>query len=227
MKSLLALILAPISWAAPLSISGFAYTNIGIHVNGPDGFQFDLTGGSGAAIPYRQCVSDQACDLSGGTGSPGLLDGGFFASDGLTSVGVNGGPEGTPPGVGAFSITWTAAPFFLDTLPGVPPAEHINLDVPVAVFGVLTAWTEQEFASNSAPFFNYSFSGQGTLHVSADLLYDFSLPPHNPVLVSAEFIGAQTTFTGTAEPIPEPATWSLALPVLVVLLRRLRAEAPR
>jgi hypothetical protein len=147
------------------------------------------------------------------------LDGSFFASDGSTSVGVNGGPPGTPPGVGAFSVTWIAAPFFLDTLPGVPPANRIDLNVPVEVSGALTAWTEQEFASNSAPFFNYSFRGRGTLAVSADLVY--TGPP--PLSVSAFFIGAQATFTGTAEPVPEPATWWLALPVLVVLLRRLGA----
>jgi hypothetical protein len=225
MKSLLgiALFMASTGWAAPLSINGSAYTNIGIHVNGPDGFQFDSSGGSGAWVFYRDCSADQACDLSGGVAFSGLLDGGFFASDGTTSVGVDAGPAGTPPGVGAFSITWTATPFFLDTLPGVPPAEDILLHVPVAVSGLLQAWTEQEIASNSAPFFNYSFHGQGTLRVEANLLYDFSRPPHNPVLVSAEFVGADTTFTGTAEFVPEPASWWLALPIVaVVLFRRTR-----
>ncbi|HEY3415795.1 MAG TPA: hypothetical protein VGM23_02830 [Armatimonadota bacterium] len=100
--------------------------------------------------------------------------------------------------------------------------------MPITVFGTLKAWTEQEFASNSAPFFDYSFRGRGTLAVAADILYDYSLPPHNPVLVSADFIGADATFTGTAEPVPEPASWLLALPILAVVLFRgtRRAKPP-
>ncbi len=225
MKSLLgmALIMASIGWATPVSISGSAYTNIGIHVNGPDGFEFNSSGGSGAWTGYRACASDRACDLSGGVGFSGVLDGSLLVSDGSTTVGVNGGPPGTPPGVGAFSLTWIAAPFYPDTLPGVPHADHISVNVPIAVFGTLKAWTEQEFASNSAPFFNYSFRGRGTLAVAADLVY--TGPP--PLSVSAFFTGASATFTGTAEPVPEPASWWLALPILAVLLfRRTRHAIP-
>ncbi len=233
MKPLLGvtLMMASIGWATPLAITGDGYTNIGIHVNGPDGFTFNSTGGSGAWVPYGPvCVPGRACDLSGGVGNYGPLDGGYFVSDGSTSVGVNAGPVGTPPGFVAFDVRWTATPFDLAALPGVPPANHIGLNVPITLFGTLEAWTGQEFASNSAPFFNYSFRGRGTLAVAADILYDYSRPPHNPVLVSANFTGAGVTFTGTAEPVPEPASWLLALPILAVVLfrgaRRAKPPAP-
>jgi len=218
MKSILGamLIVASIGWATPLPVTGNGYKGtsfgVGIHVNGDNGFTFNWTLGFGLGSVYLFCVADQPCDASGGIAASFVSpEGSFFASDGSTSVGENIGA----PGLGAFDVKWIAPPFHIDQLAG-PVAKIV---VPITIFGTLQAWTAGELASNSAPFFDYSMRGTGTLSGFANVFYDNS-SPSGPVVSAIDLPTAFVDFSGTVESVPEPASWLLALPIAVILLYR-------
>ena len=208
---------ASASWAMPIAFTGTSTVGSDAHnlfLNGINsGFQFG-NATPGWSIFFTFCDWDSGpCELSYRFFVQS--DASFGASDGSTLTGSNGvtGPTGGPPGFADGLVTWTAKP--LTTPPemivgpgGTPTATVV---VPITLFGELRAWTPEELASHSGPFFDYQISASGTLTA---LFYGTI---DNVLTANAEF-------TGTATPIPEPATWCLVVALGLILRGRSRVR---
>jgi hypothetical protein len=206
----IALIFSSAAWATSIPFTGESNVGFqGLHDLFLNGAGNVFTFGNGTvdwSIVYKNCGDyTGGCDLS--YGFEVLVGNGeafFNASDGTTSADNYSWPAGTAAGL----LTWTAKPLTAPPAPGT-----VSLVLPITLSGEVKAWTAQEMAAHSAPFFDYRLTGTGTLTVYLE-------PGTNFV-----FRGATADFSGFAEPVPEPASWRLvlcAIPTLAWLRLRRR-----
>jgi hypothetical protein len=106
-------------------------------------------------------------------------------------------------------IVWTAKP--IEIKPGPMGYHEMEVHLPIVLSGYLKAWTAEEWVSGEAPFFGYQVTGTGTLNARA---------PYSPFYWNSGYV----TFSGSAEPIPEPATWALALTFGLLTIWRIVAS---
>lgn len=213
------LTLASATWATPVAFTGTSTVGGDTHnvfLNGTNsGFAFG-NATPGWSIFFKSCDWETGpCDLSYQFFvQKSFAD--FIASDGMTTTGSNGfeGPNGGPPGLADGLLTWIVKPLTTPPVmipgPGGPTATVL---LPITLFGELKAWTPGELAANGAPFFDYQIAASGTLSAFFYGTID------NVMVANAEF-------SGTATPIPEPATWCSALALSALLLRRRCAALP-
>lgn len=218
------LALASAVWATPIPIFGYAAVGSpGLHdlciadteqrcfAPIDPGIRFDNAGPWDIAYVRPQPVGDHF-DLSYDFMVQFSQDYDLVASSGSTIVAhfANNPSPYPEPGMAMGHIKWTAKPVEIKPNPCCYPPTQVA--IPVVVSGDLRAWTAEEWASGKAPFFDYQIRGTGTLEAF------FTVSPYY-------WERGDLWFTGTADPVPEPSTWLLALAPAILLLRRIRFGA--
>ncbi len=219
----IALAVATAALATPIPFSGWASVGGDSHYlciaeNGCLGgdfgrFGFSDNGPGGLAYPTLSLGGD-TFDLSYNF-LVGYTDFDVTASNGLITARHHpdhyDNPDYGELGAASGHILWTAQP--IEIKPNGPWGYHsMTVDLPVVVSGHVKAWTAEEWASGEAPFFDYQITGTGTLKAG------FADSPFF-------WYGGNVTLSGTAEPVPEPATWVLAFGLVLLMVRRSRARA--